>query len=77
MTIASGFLLYFMLWWIVLFTVLPLWTRRDESLIEGQDQGAPTRPYLWRKVLLTSLLTAVVWAGLVWGLGDAVAHLRE
>jgi predicted secreted protein len=58
---VSGIVVYLIVWWLVFFTVLP-WgvTRRDEP-VPGQDPGAPDRPLLWRKVLVTTLLAAVVW----------------
>jgi predicted secreted protein len=60
--------LYFVVWWITLFAVLPLWTRpRDASIEEGGWRGAPDRPNLGRKVLANTVLAAAVWA-VLWAL---------
>lgn len=60
---------YFVIWWLVLFTVLPLGVRshKDEGtdVEAGNDPGAPVNPNLKRKAITTSwvalIVTAVVW----------------
>jgi predicted secreted protein len=55
--------LYFVLWWVFLFAVLPFGVRsqHDANDIEpGSDPGAPVRPLMLRKVLATSAVAAVV-----------------
>lgn len=70
MTIATGIALYFVVWWIVLFAVLPFWTRpRDARREEGGWRGAPESPHLLRKALVTTVLAALVSA-LIWYLAD-------
>ncbi|MDE2466893.1 MAG: DUF1467 family protein [Alphaproteobacteria bacterium] len=61
-----GVALYFTLWWLALFAVLP-WASRPHS---GPDdvsgwRGVPLRLRLWRVAILTSALAAVFWL-LVW-----------
>ena len=55
--------IFFVTWWIVLFAVLP-WgvkSQHETDLFEpGTDPGAPQRPLLLRKVLATTLVTAIV-----------------
>ena len=55
-----------LIWWTVLFAVLPLWTKPVDA---GQDhggwRGAPERPLLRRKILTTTLVATVIWAGSV------------
>jgi predicted secreted protein len=58
---ATGIMVYFVIWWILLFAVLPLGVQRVENPGQGQDRGAPENPQILRKVIITSLVAAVVW----------------
>lgn len=68
MTIVGGLALYFVIWWTVLFAVLPFGVRSQAEageVTEGTEPGAPVLPGLRRKALITSLIAAVVFA-IVW-----------
>jgi len=55
------------LWWVVLFTTLPIGVRsqlEEGETVEGSDPGAPVAPQLGRKALMTSGLAAVAWLAL-------------
>ncbi len=60
---------FFTIWWIVLFAVLP-WGVRSASeagvsdLPSGADPGAPAIPNLGKKAIWTTILAAIVFAGL-------------
>jgi len=58
---ATGLMVYIVIWWIILFAVLPLGVRRVENPGIGQDRGAPEVPQLLRKAIITSLVAAVLW----------------
>ena len=49
--------MYFVLWWLVLLTVLPWGVRREEKPESGNDPGAPHKHHIWQKFAATSLLT--------------------
>ncbi|HLL27573.1 MAG TPA: DUF1467 family protein [Xanthobacteraceae bacterium] len=54
---------YFVVWWLVLFTVLPWGVHSQHETGEispGSDPGAPTRPLLLRKAIVTTLIATVV-----------------
>jgi predicted secreted protein len=57
--------IYLIVWWVVLFTVLPLGSRSHAEagveLKDGGDPGAPLSPNLKRKFLTTTWVAAVVW----------------
>jgi predicted secreted protein len=61
---------FFTIWWVVLFAVLPFGVRSQheadqiESLPRGADPGAPVAPMLVRKALWTTLISAVLFTGL-------------
>jgi predicted secreted protein len=59
----TGIAIYLTLWWTVLFAVLPLGVRRVDKPGRGEDRGAPERPEILRKVIITSAVAAVVWLG--------------
>ena len=70
MTLATGIAIYFIVWWVCLFVVLPFGVRNPheagESVEQGNEAGAPVKPMMLKKVIATTLLSAVVFA-LVWG----------
>ena len=57
--------LYALIWWTVLFAVLPFGTRpvSEPGEHDGGWRGAPERPLLLRKILATTVVSAVIWAG--------------
>ena len=67
--ISAAFAIYFVMWWIVLFAVLPFGVRsqhEDGSQIEGTDPGAPVLARMARKLLWTTILTTVIFATCYW-----------
>ena len=60
---------YFVVWWTVLFAVLPLGIRSHSEtgtrVADGGDPGAPVNPNLKRKAITTTWLAAIV-TGLIW-----------
>ena len=69
MKLASAIAIYFITWWVCLFIVLPFGVKNaheaGETVEQGNEQGAPVKPMLWRKILATTLLSGVVFA-LIW-----------
>lgn len=57
----TGIVTYLLIWWVVLFAVLPWGVRQQEEVEPGHDPGAPTHPHLIRKAVATSLISAVLW----------------
>jgi predicted secreted protein len=60
--------IYFTIWWIVLFAVLPLGVRSSEeegNTPAGSDPGAPVAPRLRMKAMITTAVATVVFAALV------------
>ena len=50
MNLADGLVVYFLIWWVMLFAVLPWGVRREENPEPGHDPGAPMKTHLWTKV---------------------------
>ncbi len=59
---------YFICWWIVLFAVLPLRIGRQPSESErdpfADATGAPRAPHMGMKFLITTVVSAVIFAAL-------------
>jgi predicted secreted protein len=65
MSLATAFAIYFIIWWVVLFAVLPWGVRsqdEDGTIIPGSDPGAPAIPRLRRKLVWTTIVAAIVFA---------------
>ena len=60
---ATGVMVYVVIWWTVLFAILPLGVRRVENPGRGEEHGAPERPELMRKAVLTTIVAALLWIG--------------
>lgn len=61
MSWATGVMVYLVIWWTVLFAVLPLGVRRAQNPGKGEERGAPERPQLVRKAIITSVVAGLVW----------------
>jgi predicted secreted protein len=62
----SIFAEYFICWWITLFMMLPigLRTQADENqVVNGTVKSAPAHFRFWRLFLLTTAVSAVLYAG--------------
>ena len=57
--------IYFIVWWLVLFAVLP-WGVRSQAesgeVVPGSDPGAPAIPHLGAKLLWTTLTATIIFA---------------
>ncbi len=63
MTAVESVVVYVILWWTVLFAVLPWGVRPPDRAPLGHALGAPEHPGLWRKALWTTVVAAVIWLG--------------
>lgn len=59
----TGLIVYALVWWTALFAVLPMWTRPvADADPETGWRGAPARTLMGRKLIVTTLVSAVIWA---------------
>lgn len=64
LTLTGAIGLYFVVWWTLLFAILPvrISTQSDEGEIAaGTDPGAPARPALRERAIWTSIVSALVF----------------
>ena len=60
----TGVVVYILVWWVTLFAMLPLRVTPTEPGEPGHAAGAPQRPLLPRKLVLTTAVAAVIWIGI-------------
>jgi predicted secreted protein len=68
MGLVSGLVVYFLIWWVALFCVLPIGIRPDPTgeATAGGWRGAPMKTQLAWKMLGTTLLAALLWGVVFW-----------
>ena len=68
MTLAFAAAIYFIIWWIVLFAMLPIGVRTSEEAGEkaspGTAESAPHMPNLLPKMVATTVLSTIIFAAL-------------
>jgi predicted secreted protein len=70
MKLGSAIAVYFIIWWAVLFVVLPFGIRNaheaGEAVEAGNEPGAPISPRLGLKALITTGVATVIFAAFYW-----------
>jgi predicted secreted protein len=64
MTKTTAVAIFFLIWWVVLFAVLPWGVRSQHEggeISPGTDPGAPAIPRLGRKLIWTTLVAAAIF----------------
>ena len=70
MGIGTAVAIYFLIWWVLLFAVLPWGVRSQRESGEvagGTDPGAPVRHRIWRVLAVTTFVASIVFA-VVWAI---------
>ncbi|MCB5175992.1 MULTISPECIES: DUF1467 family protein [Microvirga] len=63
LTVSGALALYFVIWWTLLFAVLPFGVRSQAEtgeVVKGSEPGAPAAPALREKAIWTTLVAATV-----------------
>lgn len=69
---VSSIVLFAVIWFLVLFVVLPLRleTQGDRGeIVPGTQAGAPANLNMWKKARLTTIIAAIIWvivASIIW-----------
>ena len=80
MSVPFAIAIYVVIWWTVLFAILPIGVRtqgEDGTIVPGTPASAPTQPRLMRVVLLTTLVSSLVFVGLWLAIRYGVIDLRQ
>ena len=65
MPVTTALAIFFLIWWVVLFAVLPFGIRsqhEDGEMAPGTDPGAPVLSRLGSKLLWTTAVAVVIFA---------------
>jgi predicted secreted protein len=74
MSVTAAIGIYFVIWWTVLFAVLPWGVKSQhegDAFERGTDPGAPQRPLLLYKAVATTLISALLFVAVyvIWTSG--------
>ncbi len=63
MNLWTGIAVYLVIWWIIIFAILPWGVRGIDSqdVAKGHAFGAPEKPRIVTKMLVTTVVAAVIW----------------
>ena len=61
MSWITGAAIYFVIWWTVLFAVLPFGVKTPEQPEPGMASSAPENPMLLKKFLWTTVIAGVIF----------------
>lgn len=74
---VSGIAVYFIVWWVVLFAVLPWGVRAPDDPEPGTADSAPQRPRILLKFAVTTVVAAVVWTGIYLVVASDLISFRD
>lgn len=69
MNLTGGIVLYAVLWFLVLFVLLPFGQQSQADVGQvtpGTPAGAPHEPKLKRKVIWTTVIATLIWAAIAY-----------
>jgi predicted secreted protein len=67
---------FLLVWWLVLFMVLPFGARPPDQIEPGTAPSAPARPRIGLKFLITTLIAAALTALILWLIDSGMIQLR-
>ncbi len=77
MSMYTGLMVYVIVWWMVLFTVLPFGNRAPDIVERGNVESAPERPRMWIKAAVTTVIATAVWGGIYWVMEAELISFRD
>jgi predicted secreted protein len=69
-------LVFAIVWWLILFMVLPFGAAPPDEVEPGMATSAPAKPRMAIKVAITTLLAALATALIAWLMQSGLIHLR-
>lgn len=64
MNVFTGIMVFVVIWWTVIFAVLPWGNRPADRVEPGHASSAPAKPRLGLKFAITTAIAAVLWVAL-------------
>ena len=66
MQLFSYFLFLVVIWWVLFFIILPIKNETSSEWQKGNANSAPTKSYLLRKVIITTVLSLIILITLIY-----------
>lgn len=63
MQIFTVIMVFFMIWWLVLYMVLPFGNQAPDKIESGNASSAPAKPRLWLKLIITTVIATALTSG--------------
>jgi predicted secreted protein len=76
MEFFSAAVVFIIVWWLVLFMVLPFGASPPEEIEPGTEPGAPGKPRMVVKLAVTTLIALCLTALIVWVIQSGFIRLR-
>ena len=76
MNIFATAVTFLVIWWLILFMVLPFGAAPPEEVGDGHARSAPAKPRLLIKILITTALAVGATAAVQWFLQSGLIELR-
>jgi predicted secreted protein len=76
MTWFTTGIIFVIVWWLVLFVVLPFGAQPLDSIQPGNAPSAPARPHIGLKMAITTAIAIVLTAAMIWFLDSGLVQLR-
>jgi predicted secreted protein len=76
MTWFGAAIIFAIVWWLVLFMVLPFGAAPPAEVQPGTAPSAPAKPRMALKMAITTLLAALLTALIAWLIQSGLIHLR-
>jgi predicted secreted protein len=74
---ATGIAVYILIWWVSLFTVLPIGANRSADPAPGTPESAPDNPRLKFKFALATGISAILWIALYAAIQADLVSFRD
>ncbi|HET6522050.1 MAG TPA: DUF1467 family protein [Geminicoccaceae bacterium] len=77
MDLFGGMVVFVVVWWLVLFMVLPFGAAPPEEVERGMATSAPARPRMLVKVAITTVIALALTLLIGWVIDSGFIQLRE
>ncbi len=80
MDLILGIAIYFVCWWMVLFTVLPLGVKtqgEEGNVVPGTPQSAPVVPAIFKKMIITTIISSIIFAIIFWVMESKIITIDD
>jgi predicted secreted protein len=81
MSIPFALALYFLIWWTLLFAVLPIARAKTQGevgeVVPGTPEGAPSKLVMGRIILINSILAAVLFVIAAWAMNRYLVPIGD